>query len=244
MAINGCEMIDIVIPLGFCSQHDNLELIYCIRSIRKYLTGWGKIYIIGAEPPDEVKNSIDVLWYPVDDQGFNKEDNIRRKIEFACNTPEISDNFFFANDDYVFLKSLDVQQLPFYYSGDLDLIYKRKRKPGHYKAAIQNTIDELEKKMYALYHFDIHVPIIYNKKLFPFVMAKYPWSKTKSGFIIKSLYCNTLMIQGVEMQDMMIGYGCTDFGQIEEMIKDRFVFAYNDSGANEVMFNFLKSKFG
>lgn len=237
-------MVDILIPLGNGSMFNNMELYYCLRSIDKYLTGYDKIYIVGDAPGfDTGFLSHELVHIPVQDHGFNYQDNIRRKIEVACALPQLSDSFFFANDDYVFLKPLDVNNLPYYYSGNLDLAYKRKRKVGSYKSALESTRLVLEEKDYATYHFDIHVPIIYNKRLFPEVMQKYDWKTCRWGYVIKSLYCNSLMIQGVELPDMMIGYSLENKGQIEEMIKDRFVFAYNNEAANEVMFNYLKELF-
>lgn len=232
-------MIDIVIPLGSGSAHNNLELKYCLRSIKKHLTGYRNIYIIGDHPGFEG----DFIHIPAADHGYNTQDNIRRKIEIACTMPEISENFFFTNDDHTYLKPLNVNELPFYYSGDLELAYKRKRRVGSYKTALESTIRVLEEKCYATYHFDIHVPIIYNKRLFLSVMAQYPWKTERWGFVIKSLYCNTAMINGVELADMQIAYQLEDKGQILHMIEGRFVFAYNTEGSNDMMFKFLEELF-
>lgn len=236
-------MIDIVIPLGTGSVHNNLELQYCLKSIERNLTGYRHIWIIGEDPGFEITGlTHEVRLISAKDHGFNIQDNIRRKVEIACKTEEITYNFFFTNDDNIFLKPLNVNDLPYYYSGNLELAYRRKRKIGSYKAALLNTWEALEKLYYAPYHFDIHVPIIYNKKLFLKVMEMYPWATCKWGFVIKSLYCNTLMIRGEELPDLMIGHECKK-EEIYSLVKDRFVFSFNSNGANEAMFEFLKETF-
>lgn len=236
-------MIDIVIPLGTGSQHNNLELHYCLKAIERHLTGYRHIWIIGEHPGEIRGMTHEIRHIPAKDHGFNIQDNIRRKIEVACNTPEITDNFFFMNDDHIMMKPMDVNTMPYYYSGDLDLAYRRKRRKGSYKVALKNTDEALEKAMYANYHFDIHVPIIYNKKAFLKVMSMYGWKTCKWGYVIKSLYCNTMMIQGQELPDLMIGHQIFSKEEISSMIKDRFVFSFNSEGATDAMFEFLKDTF-
>lgn len=237
-------MIDIVIPLGTGSQHGNLELQYCLKSIDKYLTGYRNIYIIGSHPGHiDIPIRDKIIHIPAEDHGFNIQDNIRRKINIACSHPEVSKNFFFTNDDHIYLKPLNVMDLPYYYSGDLELAWRRKRKKGSYKSALKNTNEALTAKAYANYHFDIHVPIIYNKKLFLAAMSLYNWKTCKCGYVIKSLYCNTLMIKGEQYNDMVISWQCLDIAEIERLIKDRFVFSFNNEGATDLMFEFLKNKF-
>lgn len=236
-------MIDIVIPLGTGSKHDNIEIQYCLKSIETHLTRFDKIYIIGEDPGEIHGLAGRVIHIPAKDHGFNIQDNIRRKIEVACQHNPISENFFFTNDDHIYLKPHNVCDTPYYYNVDLDLAYKRKRKKGSYKYATGKTKDVLEEKGYPTYHFDIHVPIIYNKKLFPEVMAQYRWATERWGYVIKSLYCNTLKIKGEEMGDMQIGFPCESITQIEDMVKDRFVFSFNSQGLNEVMLDYLHSLF-
>lgn len=215
--------MDIVIPYR-TSEYDNIELRYCLSSIRKYLIGYNNIFIVGDHPGFEG----DYIHIPANDPGFDPQKNIKHKIVVACKDARVSDDFFLTNDDHIFLKPLEITTLPYYYSGDLDLAYKRKRKVGSYKNAIENTKIALEERMFATYYFDIHTPIIYNKAKFINVMSQYDWSRPKWEFVIKSLYCNTLMIPGVHFPDMMIGYPPTGKGQVYDSIINRPFFAFNE----------------
>lgn len=231
--------IDIVIPLGTITgtpYHKNVEIKFNYLLIKKYLTGYRNIYIIGEKPDFEG----DYIHIPHEQDGWNKEVNIKRKIEAACINEDISENFFFENDDYVYLQEIDVRNFPFYYDGNLERAVNRKRKVGNYRAAIQNTLDVLRVAEKPTNHFDIHVPIIYNKKMFLSAMSQYNWKK-KSAYIIKSLYCNTNNINGELLQDCLIGYSCESKEQIYKETAGRFMFAYNEySMNNDVMLSFIE----
>lgn len=220
--------MDIVIVFR-TSEYGDIELSYCLKSIRKYLVGYGNIYIIGDHPGFE-GNYIHI---PAEDHGFLKEDNIRRKVEVACVDPRISDDFFFTNDDHIFIEPLNITSLPYYYSGDLLLAYNRKRRVGAYKAALENTRLELELRKLPIKHFDIHTPIIYNKTSFLAVTRQYDWKKPKVEYVLKSLYCNTLRIDGQEYDDMMIGYPPETAAQVYNDIKNRFVFGFNENSLTD-----------
>lgn len=232
-------MIDIVIPLGVGSitnGHNNIEIGYSLKTIEKHLTGYRNIYIVGEHPGFD-GNFIHV---PCKDEGRCKEDNIRKKIMVACDHPDITKNFLFANDDYIYLKDINVNDIPYYYDYDLKTAYNRKRKIGHYKSAIENTIQALDANGKSKKHFDVHVPIIYNKIVFEKVMSDYDWRRSVSGFIIKSLYCNTVGIEGDQLNDMMIGFHVLTKEALHSMIEDRFVFAYNEEGINDVLMEVLE----
>lgn len=151
----------------------------------------------------------------------------------ACADERVSSDFFFTNDDHIYLQHLDVRTLPYYYSGNLELAYRRKRKVGSYKAAIDNTRIALETNSYATYYFDIHAPIIYNKQKFLWTMGQYDWGKPKLEYTIKSLYANTLCIKGTPYSDMMIGYPPTDRDQVYNSIAGRFMFAFNETALTD-----------
>src|SRR6187431_2538921 len=95
------ELTDILIPLGKGSRHNDLELVYCLRSIEKHLKGVGNVFIVG-ESPERVKNCMHVS---VKDSpnNWDRAKNIYRKIRRCCSLPDLSDNFLFMNDDHFLL---------------------------------------------------------------------------------------------------------------------------------------------
>lgn len=234
-------MIDIVIPFR-SSQFEDKELFYCLKAIEKFLTGYRNIYIIGDKPKFE-GNYIHIQ---AEDNGKNAQENILNKILVACDTPEISRNFLMMNDDHIMIQPMNVGTFQYYYYGDLHTAWLRKNrsgKKGSYALLLKLTGEELEKHQYATYHFDIHVPIIYEKESFKRVMSMYPWKSSKYGFAIKSLYANTLMIPGVELPDSTVCFPAPDKETIDQFTKDRFVFSFDEGGANDVMFSYLKALF-
>lgn len=187
--------MDIVIPLGSGSTWDNNELRYALRSIEKNCTGVGQLWIIG-ERPDFL---INVNHIPFEDTR-NKEANIMHKIMRACNEPQVSDDFFFTNDDIFINTGLDIRTLPAF-RREISLVDAAKRLgSGNYAAAVHNTIKALRERFLPINHFDGHVPIIYNKQKFIDVMQLYDWN-VQNGYVIKSLYCNTLRIPGEVLPD-------------------------------------------
>lgn len=171
-------MIDILIPLGTGSTHDNFELRMCLRSIQKHLTGVGRVIIVG-EKPVWIKN---IIYIPCrDNPGLPEKDrNIYRKIIEGCKS--IADNFLFLNDDHFLLTGYHAGEFPDYHSGVIDPF--RHSDPSA-KKQIENTVKLLGAD--SLY-YDIHCPIIYNKEKFIKTFENLPWPSY--GYCLKSVYGN------------------------------------------------------
>lgn len=210
-------MIDIVFPLGRGSIWADNEIRYSLRSIEKHLSNYRNIWIIG-QCPSFLK---DVRLIPFEDTQLNKEANIYQKILRACNEPEISDDFLFFNDDHFLLQDFVADQFPYYHKGTLDSLIQRHPHGRGYFNCIRKTIKTLRDHRHNTLHFDIHTPIIYNKAKFVEVMPQYDWGH-KIGLVVKSMYCNTLKIEGERILDCKIG-GPMIAQEIYEKIKDKKV---------------------
>lgn len=183
----------IIIPLGLGSRNNDLELRYCLRSIEKYLTGYGDVFIVG-EKPDWLCNIIHI---PCPDQGdktYDKERNIFGKILAACADERVTDNFLFMNDDHYLLQGYEAAWFPFFYHGRLS----GKMTVTDYKHTVRNTLELLRADPpYA----DIHCPIVYNKRAFG-ALTRHDWS-VQFGYCIKTLYCHKYISINdmIEMKD-------------------------------------------
>jgi hypothetical protein len=188
-------VIDIVIPLGNGSTwHDN-ELKYCLRSIEKYLTGFRDIHIVGACP----KFLRNINHIPCRDIDRIPDTNIMRKLNAACENPQVSDNFLMFNDDHFLVHNFHAPDFPYLYFKDLSDYIALNR--GPYAGRARSTKSYLEQKGLSTKYFDIHTPIIYNKaKFMENVVEK--WHP--SGFLIKSMYANSLKIEGEPEPDYKI----------------------------------------
>lgn len=192
--------MDVVYVLGSGSHYNNFELRVSLRSVEKNLTGIRSIWVVG-EKPDWVQN-INHIPFP-DDISRPSDYNIMRKVTAACEHPQISENFLFINDDHYILQPFNVSDFPYFHEPSLEK-YLYKRGNDTYAFRAKNTLRYLQSKNLPTKHFDIHYPIIYNKSLFlEHVTNAVDW--TKEAYVIKSMYANTLKIEGVEAKDYKIG---------------------------------------
>lgn len=185
---------DIVIPLGTGSKLKDFELRMCLRSIEKNITGYRDIVIVG-DVPQWIQN---VKQIPVQDVSKVSDFNIMWKTTAACDEEAVSENFLFFNDDHFILKPFQADKFPFYYSGDLGE-YIRKRGNDEYGKRAQNTYNHLKERGLPTNHFDIHTPILYNKEKFINLVSALDWNQ--KTYIIKSLYANSLKIEGEQIED-------------------------------------------
>lgn len=189
------ESIDVVYILGNGSRHNDLELKYSLRSLEKHLKNYRNIYLVGRKP-SFLNDKI--IFIPAEDTSKNKAVNIMRKVMQSANRPEISENFMFLNDDYFFVKDFDTNDCPYHWKATMEQTMEvNKTDYFHY---VKVTKEELERRGYATYNFDNHKPIIFNKHKLGEVVSMYDW-ETPYGFILKSLYCNTLRIEALYFPD-------------------------------------------
>jgi hypothetical protein len=215
-------MRDIVIPIGDGSSWNDNELRYCLRAVDKYAKDIGNVYLIGRKP-SWVRNVNHI--HVTDTPGpENKERNICNKVLAACNDARITPEFIFMNDDHFLLS--EIPPLPFYYQQNLEASLVRRQIQDQYWNALNNTHRALVKEGFRTVNFDIHCPIIYDKEAFKQVMAMYDWT-IPCGYVIKSLYCNTLEVTGMLEMDLKIKHRLNCF-QLEALTKDRKFFSIDD----------------
>ncbi|MBK7304360.1 MAG: hypothetical protein IPI90_14195 [Saprospiraceae bacterium] len=228
--------MDLVYVLGSGSRWGDNELRYSLRSVEKYLTGYDKIFLVGNKP-DWVKNVVHI---PKQDIPC-KECSIKEKILAACYDYRLSEDFLFLNDDHIFLQKTETYEIKSYFYGTLSEWINRRSPKERYFKCLSNAKAELERFGLPTYHFDIHVPIVYNKTRFIQAMDTYNWNLTE-GMVIKSLYGNTFFENPVEYLDCKINEGI-NLEQIEKRVKDRFCFSFGDKGLNMHLKYFLNKNF-
>jgi hypothetical protein len=192
-------MVDIVIPLGSGSILKNFELRMCLRSIEKYLSGYGKIWLVGTLP-DWIQG---VNHIPFVETSNISDFNIQAKITAACRNHEVSSDYVMFNDDHFLLAPFEAKDFPYYYFETLD-VYLKKRGLDAYGKRAQATMKHLQSQDLPIKNFDIHTPILYNKELFLKFVSSLNWET--ETYIIKSLYANSLKVEGVEEPDHKINH--------------------------------------
>lgn len=224
--------IDVVIPFGNGSLWGNNELRYCLRSIEKHLKGYRDIYIIG-DFPDFINDKVKYIPYY---ENTYRTNNIKNKILQACNNSNVSRNFLCTNDDIYFVKDVNAFEYPYYYFSNFeDRIKERLNRNINndtYLQSLNKTYNHLLKTELPTKYFDCHYPILYNKNAFKVVTNSVNWEK-EYGYVIKSLYCNTMGINGIPIGDCTIKLG---------KYMDLLLMAYHVFSTDDEIDNDIKNK--
>jgi hypothetical protein len=213
-------MIDIVYILGSGSKWQDNEIRYSLRSVQKHLRMWNNVYVVGRLP----EFLTGVIHIQKEDDGNSKEHNICRKIATACKDSRISNRFLMFNDDHFLLTPHVASHFPYYHDGDLQGLYNRSDRTKPYGIAIGNTIQHLggcQKRNY-----DVHCPIIYNKRDFLQHLSEPNWNDL-AGYLIKSIYANKCGVNPEHIQDIKID-GHYDSRYYEGWIHGRPWFSLGD----------------
>lgn len=229
-------MIDLVYLYSEGSNTN--EIKFSLRSMQKHLSGIGNLFIVGDDPGI----FKDFTHIPMGNiHGVNLARNIYEKILAACKHPEVSEDFICASDDYFLLTDYEAASLPFYYQGDFKQLLNYIHKDNYYKAYVQETYDALMERGLPIKNFNVHFPILYNKKAFIEIMTSFDWERRKS-FISKSLYANSLKIEGEPSTDWKFHKPKTKAAVLRQLLGKKY-FSTADGALNEFMMEFLNENY-
>lgn len=190
-------MTSIVIPYGSRPQK-HTELIFALRSIEKYLTCYGEIFIVGHKP-DCITN-VTHIPYNDDPRSRYRDRNIMLKIIAACKDKRVSGDFLMWHDDHFLLQTIEASTFPAVHHG------KMTPGPGQYGETKNNTIRKFCVEHYDhLNDCDSHCPILLNKEKFLKSVPTLDW-KVHFGYCIKTVYCKMNGIEGEYYEDLKIRY--------------------------------------
>lgn len=178
--------IDVVLPLGPGSRHNDIELRYALRAIRQHAVGLRRIVVIGAIPTWLVQtDTLRLIFLP--EFSANKAARIALKFRWAFQHSDVTDTVAMWNDDYLMLRDQDIRTIPPIYRGQL---YRPNATRG-WRRLLHHTAETLTAAAYGARHFDIHVPILYERRRF---LDMSDWwdrsAKDPIGLVAKSLYGN------------------------------------------------------
>lgn len=194
------------------------ELRIALRSWDKYCP-IDRVIVIGHKPD----------WYTgeyhsiTSDSIPSKTEDIWRKTEAAA---RMTDRFIFANDDHILLQPLI--SLPYYFQGKLNSFIGGSETFMRY---VNNT-----KRLYPDgKYFDVHTPMVIESD--HFLTLNY----TKDT-ILKSVYCNSLNIEGEPYKDCKINQHLRT-EEIEKKLEGKSMFSFGDNGLCIDMRKYLLSLF-
>lgn len=223
-------LTDIFIPLGNGSKYGDLELRYALRSIEKFAKNFNRIFVVGNYPGFKLSPKVNHIHF-ADNMSEPKQSRIATKTSFFFRETG-SEKAAQWNDDYVLLKTTDINNLRAYTDGSLQAKIDRCRtqKPSLYTVALELTMRELLLRgIKNPTHFDIHTPTTFTK--IGWEKLQDTWNKSRccpTGFVIRTCYHN--LNQGefpVEpLEDLKIKD--TSDSELNKAVT-RWVLSYNDN---------------
>jgi hypothetical protein len=229
--------MDVVYVVGTGSGWADNELRFSLRSIADNLTDLGTVYVVGHKP--KWLTGVVHLWWP--DHYRCKERNIMEKLAYACGHPDLSQTFLHIHDDHFMLTPGKGEDVPNWHAGPLDQLAAGviKRNPkNNWGKAVLNTYKALSAAGHSVHNFDVHYPMLFDKDLYPKTMDLYDWKGEPRGFVVKSLYANTLGLYGTKTSDLKIDTRLTN-AQIVERLTGRQWFSVGNGALSGNFRQFL-----
>lgn len=234
-------MIDLVYVVGSGSRWKNNEIRYSLRSVEKNMEGVGNIYVVGAEIPF-LQNVISIH-YPDIFRPTNSAGNVAEKLIRVCKESSLSEDFLFMNDDFIVLKKIMAENVPFLFRGDMMDYYPEYWNGGEWRNRKKRTMELMNSLGMETLDYDLHCPIIFNKQLFPEIINRFDW-RSGGGLLYRSLYFNTLKVSGEQLTNQKrTFFKSYNLKQIEERTAKPTFMAFSDAGLNGSMKWFLQTNF-
>ena len=194
------KKLDVVYILRNASTRwRNQEIKYSLRSISKNLL-FNKVWIVTGELPRFIDGDR-VGLIKANDPYANKLRNAIHKISLACKDDRVTDDFILMNDDFYFLKPSN--EVEYFNKGRLESAVKyHATKGGYYYRAIRDTVQILRDMGIAHpIDFEVHYPIIFNKKKFIETIDKV---SDHEAFLFRSIYGNINNIKSKYRKDIKV----------------------------------------
>ena len=223
--------MDLVYVVGQDFINDNNELRFSLRSAEQHLD-FDKVIIVGYKP---LFLNDNVIYKKIHDNLGHKNFNVARKIKSLLEYGEVSDDFIFMNDDFFLLK--DYSAIPYYYNKSIQewVDCCASKKSIYYKNVLRLAADDFPDGKF----FEVHCPIVYNKKLVKDVIQKY---ELKLTLMLRSYYCNEYkdLIGPIEETK---DYKIYNLSQLDEYKNSPFISTNNVVASNPIFKSFIMTRF-
>lgn len=228
-------MTDVVYVVGHGTGWNDNELRFSLRSLDKYVTGIGTVYVVG-KCPAFLADVVHINW---PDHYTCKERNIMEKVAAACGHPDLSQKFLHVHDDHFALAPVDAGQVPDFAGWvDLEKLAASVSPRNPWRESVINTVNALKAGGHPLWNFDIHTPIVLDKTAYPETMDRYDWKGTARGFVVKSLYANTLNLAPTRISDIKLN-DRFPMAEIVDKIRGRAWWSLGNGGLSSWFKNLL-----
>lgn len=220
-------MIDVLYIKGSVSPNNDEELRYSLRSL-SCVKDLGRVFITG-ECPNFVKN---VIHTPEKDIGCRMI-NHWWKVHQTILKTDISEDFVLMYDDIFFTKEITLSDYPAYNRG---ILGTHNTGTPLYRKNLQEAWQWLYDKGHARKDFELHCPIIYNRKNFLSLENIYKnYIKKETAPAVRSIYGNLFIKESPFREDLKLR-------EKESNIGDKECFSTSDSSFKYVL-SWLKQQY-
>lgn len=234
--------VDLVYVLGKESRWNNNEIRFSLRSVCKYLTNVGHIFIVG-EFPDFIQNCIHIPCPDIFDPAVNADGNMTHKLLTVCNRPELSDVFLFMNDDFIINQRMAANKIAWMHKGDMAHQPPAYWTSQFYRFRLKRTFDELQARNMPTLQYDYHAPMLMDKNSFISTMKEFDYSKD-IGYTFRSIYGNSLRLPAIPVQgEKKTFFSYHNIQQINLFSNIIKFIGYNDNGLNDSLKWWLINRF-
>jgi hypothetical protein len=214
--------IDILLPLGPGSRYGNVEVRMALRSIAQHAVGVRRVVVLGSIPAF-LRSTKGFEFVPLREFKCNKASRISQKVLWAFQHLDLTPTIAFWNDDYLLLRNQDVRTIPNHCHGQLW------RKPkNHWNRLLNHTGEVLRAAGFSTRHFDIHIPILYDREKW---LAIFDWwersRRDAMGLVAKSVYGN-IHCQGTEARANDAKLQANWQTRLDDLQGRRWVVSYGD----------------
>ena len=238
---------------------DERELKFSINSVRQNFPQHRDIWVVGIKP--KTIGNFKYLDAGGGSKGITqKTKNINRKLMNIAACEQISDDFVFMCDDYYFMKPITVERLrlvrargdynDFEFIRNLNRYYRGRTHP--YKRLLTETIDEVIKKGFYGWDYEIHAPRVINKEK----LAK-TFQAFGNGFVWTSAYYNMhfagkptiIGLDGLDTKGsgdserVVIRNKMKNVKSIEDLSRKYYFLNHSNKALDQTYFDFLRKRF-
>lgn len=220
------------------------EIRFTIRSMEKYVK-FDNLIVIGDRPSFLNAKAI-YINLTLENDGI-KRDCLFKHIDMLAKAKaiiadeRISNDFIWSNDDFIMLQPQE--RIPYYYNRTLEEWHDAKNNNWEMSGGFKsNTWIKYINEVYEVFPegkwYEVHYPIVFNKKKLDNVIKKY---KLKHLGTIRSFYCNNYKtIKGEQIERDYKIYSVDDYKRYKNA---PFISTTNEMGRFEPLIQFLAAKF-
>jgi hypothetical protein len=211
-----------------------------LRSIERHAVGLRRVVVLGAIP-SWLRETDRVQPVPLKEFQTNKASRISQKVLWAFEHLDLTPAIAFWNDDYLMLRAQDIRSIPAIYRKEL-----WRRPSGGWRKLLRHTAQALHAAGFTQHHFDIHVPIVYDRD--KFVGIRDWWERSRLdalGYVAKSVYGNVVSVP--HEKSVVLGRDSKVQGnwkgRIDDIAARRWVVSYGDGALQAGFADWMQSRF-